>query len=120
MKKKLLILILLATSILYAQLTLQGTVIDEFNNPMPFVSVYLKNTVQGTTTNNKGEFYLKTKKKKGVLEISFVGFQTQTLPVNQQTKNLKIIIKEDANELDEVIIVTKPKKTLKEKRKSCI
>ncbi|MCG8837172.1 carboxypeptidase-like regulatory domain-containing protein [Tenacibaculum dicentrarchi] len=115
MKKKLLILLLLATNILYAQLTLQGTVIDEFNNPMPFVSVYLKNTVQGTTTNNKGEFYLKTKKKKGVLEISFVGFQTQTLPVNQQTKNLKIIIKEDANELDEVIIVTKPKKRLKKK-----
>ncbi|CAM1334082.1 DUF5686 family protein [Tenacibaculum aestuariivivum] len=115
MKKKLLILLILFTYTLHAQLTLKGNVVDEFNNPMPFVSIFLKNTMKGTTTNDNGDFFLKTTHNKGVLEISFIGFQTQTIKVNKKTKYLNIVIKESANELDEVVIVTKPKKRLKKK-----
>ena len=81
MKKSLLILLLLITSSLYSQITLKGKVVDEFNNPMPFVNVFLKNTVFGTTTNDDGTFFLKTKRFRGTLEVSFIGFQTQTLKV---------------------------------------
>ncbi|MEX6627030.1 DUF5686 family protein [Tenacibaculum salmonis] len=115
MKNKLSILLILFVSTLYAQLTLNGKIVDEFNNPMPFVSVFLKNTVNGTTTDDMGDFSLKTTKNNGVLEISFIGFETQKINVNQKTKFLNIIIKEAANELEEVIIVTKPKKRLKKK-----
>lgn len=115
MKNTLLLLSLLITSTIHAQLTLKGKVVDEFNNPMPFVNVFLKNTTHGTTTNDDGTFFLKTKKYRGTLEISFVGFQTQTLKVSQKTKFLNIALKEGTNELEEVIIVSKPKKRLKKK-----
>ncbi|QXP73433.1 carboxypeptidase-like regulatory domain-containing protein [Tenacibaculum sp. AHE15PA] len=115
MKKSLLILLLLITSSLYSQITLKGKVVDEFNNPMPFVTVFLKNTVFGTTTNDDGTFFLKTKRFRGTLEVSFIGFQTQTLKVNKKTKYLNISLREEADQLEEVIIVSKPKKRLKKK-----
>ena len=115
MKNLLALLLLLITSSLYAQLTLQGRVVDEFNTPIPYVNVVLKNTNYGTTTDDNGKFYLKTKKYRGNLEISFVGFQTQTIKVSQKTKFLNIVLKEGSNELEEVIIVSKPKKRLKKK-----
>ncbi len=115
MKKTLLILSLLITSLLQSQITLKGKVVDEFNNPMPFVNVFLKNTTYGTTTGDDGKFFLKTKKYRGTLEISFIGFQAQTIKVNQKTKYLNISLKEGENQLEEVIIVSKPKKRLKKK-----
>ncbi|WP_428741387.1 DUF5686 family protein [Tenacibaculum sp.] len=115
MKNLLALLLLLITSSLYAQLTLQGKVVDEFNTPIPYVNVILKNTNYGTTTDDDGKFYLKTKKYRGLLEISFVGFQTQTIKVSQKTKFLNVVLKEGSNELEEVIIVSKPKKRLKKK-----
>jgi hypothetical protein len=115
MKKTLSILLLLITSILYSQITLKGKVVDEFNNPMPFVNVFLKKTTYGTTTDDNGKFFLKTKKYRGTLEISFIGFQTQTIKVNKKTKYLNIVLKEGENQLEEVIIVSKPKKRLKKK-----
>ena len=115
MKKELLILFLLIYNVIQAQITLEGKIVDEFNNPMPFVNVYIKNTTNGMTTSNNGKFFLTTEKNRGVLEISFIGFQTQTIKVNKQTKYLNITLKEGSNELEEVIIVTKPKKRLKKK-----
>ncbi|TDQ22685.1 DUF5686 family protein [Tenacibaculum caenipelagi] len=115
MKNLLTLLLLLVANILNAQLTLQGKVVDEFNSPIPFVNVVLKNTNYGTTTDENGKFYLKTRKYRGNLEISFIGFQTQTIKVSQKTKFLNIVLKEGTNELEEVIIVSKPKKRLKKK-----
>ena len=96
MKNTLSILLLLITSSIFAQLTLKGKVLDEFNNPIPFVNVFLKNTTYGTTTSDDGTFFLKTKKYKGTLEISFIGFQTQTIEVNQKTNQYQTL----ADELD--------------------
>ena len=115
MKNLLTLLLLLTTSYLSAQITLQGRIVDEFNTPLPFVNVVLKNTTFGTTTDDDGKFYLKTPKNRGLLEISFVGFQKQTLKVNQKTKFLNVVLREESNQLDEVVIVTKPKKRLKKK-----
>lgn len=115
MKLRLTVLLVLITNVLYSQLTLKGKVVDEFNNPMPFVNVFLKNTTYGTTTDDNGKFFLKTKKYRGTLEISFIGFQTQTLKVSQKTKYLNVVLKEGTNELEEVIVVSKPKKRLKKK-----
>ncbi|CAL2090083.1 DUF5686 and carboxypeptidase-like regulatory domain-containing protein [Tenacibaculum sp. 190524A02b] len=115
MKKKLLFLLFIVTSSVSAQLTLKGKVVDEFDNPLPYVNVFLQNTNYGTTTDDNGKFFLKTKKFRGTLEVSFVGFETQTIKVNQKTKHLNIVLKEVSNELEEVIVVTKPKKRLKKK-----
>ena len=115
MKKKLIFALLLTISSLHAQLTLKGKVVDKFNNPLPYVNVFLKNTNYGTTTGDDGRFFLKTKKYRGTLEVSFIGFQTQTFSVSENTKFLNIVLTEESNQLDEVVVVTRPKKRLKKK-----
>lgn len=115
MMHRILYLLLLIASSVHAQLTLKGKVVDEFDNPLPYVNVSLQNTNFGTTTDDDGRFFLKTKKYRGTLEVSFVGFETQTIRVNQKTKYLNIVLKEESDQLDEVVVVSKPKKRLKKK-----
>ncbi|WP_420552354.1 DUF5686 family protein [Tenacibaculum aiptasiae] len=115
MRLRLTILLVFITSVLYSQLTLKGKVVDEFNNPLPFVNVVMKNTIYGTTTDDDGRFFLKTKKYRGTVEVSFLGFQTQTFSVSEKTRFLNIVLKEESNQLDEVVVVTRPKKRLKKK-----
>ncbi len=115
MKLKFAIFFLLISSVTQAQSIFKGKVVDQQNEPMPFVNVFLQGTTNGTTTDDNGRFAFKAKKKRGTLEISFVGFQTQTLKVNSKTTFLSIVLKEGANELEEVLIVAKPKVRLKKK-----
>ncbi|TYQ00361.1 carboxypeptidase-like protein [Tenacibaculum adriaticum] len=115
MKLKFAILLIFVSFSIQAQTTVKGKVVDEFNNPLPFVNVFIKKTNFGTTTDDEGKFSFKMKKRRGILEISFVGFQTQTLKITPKTKFLNIVLKEENNVLEEVILVTKPKKRLKKK-----
>ncbi|MCH2034758.1 MAG: DUF5686 and carboxypeptidase regulatory-like domain-containing protein [Tenacibaculum sp.] len=115
MKVKISALLMFMSLVINAQIILRGTVVDEYENPLPFVNVIIKGTTQGTTTDDEGRFAFRTKKNRGVLEISFVGFQTQTIKVSRKTKYLNIVLKEGTDVLEEVIVVTKPKKRLKKK-----
>ena len=115
MKLKFAIILLLLTTTIQAQLTIKGRVVDEFKEPMPFVNVFIQGTQNGTTTDDDGRFAFTTKKNRGTLEVSFVGFQTQTLKVTPKTTFLSIVLKEGSNELEEVIVVAKPKVRLKKK-----
>ncbi len=115
MKNKIFTLLLFVAASVNAQLTLKGKVVDEYNNPLPYVNVFLQKTTYGTTTDSDGRFILKTKKYRGKLEISFVGYETQVVRVGQKTKFLNVVLKESSNQLDEVVVVTKPKKRLKKK-----
>ena len=94
--------------------TVSGTV-SESSGPLPGVSVLIKGTTQGTSTDDEGRFAFRIKKNRGVLEVSFVGFQTQTIKVSKKTKYLNIVLKEGTDVLEEVIVVSKPKKRLKKK-----
>ncbi|MFD0993513.1 DUF5686 family protein [Tenacibaculum geojense] len=115
MKLNLAILLLVLTTTIQAQITIKGKVVDEFDNPLPYVNVYVKGTTYGTTTDDDGSFSFSSKKKRGTIEVSFVGFQTQTFKITPKIPFLNIILKEEANVLDEVVVVTKPKKRLKKK-----
>ncbi|MFL0204140.1 DUF5686 family protein [Tenacibaculum maritimum] len=115
MKIKFAILFLFVTIGLQAQLTIKGKVVDAQKVPMPFVNVYIQGSSNGTTTDDDGRFSFTAKKNRGTLEISFIGFQTQTIKVNPKTKFLNIVLKEGDNQLEEVLIVAKPKVRLKKK-----
>ncbi|MBS9774551.1 MAG: carboxypeptidase-like regulatory domain-containing protein [Tenacibaculum sp.] len=115
MKIKLTILVCLISFIAKAQLTIKGKVVDEFNNPLPFVNVFVQGTQFGAITDDDGNFDFLSKKEEGILEASFVGFQTQTIKINSKTKFLNITLIEGDNVLEEVVLVTKPKKRLSKK-----
>lgn len=90
----------------YAQNTLSGTVTDVNGYQLQGVDVYIKQLNKGTTTNSLGEFVLKgIPNGSFTVTASFLGFGKDTLVIEfpRQTE-LRFVLKEIANELDEVIL----------------
>lgn len=83
-------------------LTVRGK-IAEGNEPLPWVSVKVKGSTTGTTTNANGEFSL-TAPGNAVLVITSIGFKTKEVPVNQRNQ-INVILEEDLKALDEVVVV---------------
>lgn len=106
MKKLFVVLnLLFSVSILFAQnlQTIKGTVTDAQNETVPGVSVLLKGTMQGTITDIDGQYSIQAGPQ-SILVFSFIGFQTQEVPVNNQTTIL-VQLKEQTVNLDEVVAI---------------
>ncbi|WP_026210188.1 SusC/RagA family TonB-linked outer membrane protein [Flexithrix dorotheae] len=86
------------------QTVISGTVISgEDDLPLPGVSVIIKGTSTGTTTDLDGKFSLNVEES-SVLSFSYIGFETQEIEVgNRSTFN--ITLKPDLAQLDEVVVV---------------
>lgn len=60
---------------LSAQFVVQGIVTDSLTKePLPYASVRLKNTTEGTTTGSDGRFYFKTLRSEAELVVSVIGY----------------------------------------------
>lgn len=81
----------------------KGTVLDASGMTVIGASVLEKGTTNGVITDFDGNFELSVSPN-GTLVISYVGFQTQEIAVNNQ-QNFKITLKEDTEVLDEVVVV---------------
>lgn len=80
-----------------------GTVSDDMG-PVIGATVVVKGTTNGGITDLEGNFTLSNIPPKSTLVVSFVGYQTKEVSVNGQTK-IAIDIKEDAQQLQEVVVV---------------
>ena len=58
----------------YADTTIRGRVVDSLNNPLVGVSVVVKGTSNGTTTNTAGDFTLNNVPANATLVITTVGY----------------------------------------------
>ncbi|WP_460941772.1 TonB-dependent receptor [Spirosoma daeguense] len=81
-----------------------GTVVDEKNEALPGVSILMKNTQRGTTTDKEGAFRLAVPDKSAVLVFSYVGYNTQEIAVGAQTVLTVKLIANDKS-LEEVVVV---------------
>lgn len=89
-----------------AQTKVGGKVVDEFGDPIAFANVVFKNSKEGVITNENGIFYFESEQNYNVLVISFVGFETQEIPLKKGLNaNLKIVLKEGTT-LKEVVVYT--------------
>lgn len=95
----------------FGQSTISGRVVDASDNkPMPFVNVFLGNSMVGVATTDSGMFSLAhVKTGKYELIVSFIGFETyrQTLSVNGNINLPDIKLKQKVNSLKEVTIKNK-------------
>lgn len=82
---------------------IQGTVVDENNEPLIGVNVIEKGTNNGITTDIDGKFTLRVGEN-AVLQISYIGYVTQMIPVKNQS-DFKVILIENYQELEGVVIV---------------
>lgn len=84
-------------------ITVRGAVKDANGEGMPGVNVLEAGTSNGIITDINGNFQISVSSK-AKLTFSFIGYVTQTIPVTGKT-TLNIIMKEDAQALDEVVVV---------------
>ncbi|MEX2232962.1 MAG: carboxypeptidase-like regulatory domain-containing protein [Cyclobacteriaceae bacterium] len=107
MKKRLLgfvVLFLIAGASVMAQQTVSGRVTSSVDEtPLPGVSVLVKGTTIGTSTDADGRFSVSAPDYTSVLVVSFIGFASQEITVGNQT-NISIQMNEDIEELGEVVV----------------
>tara|TARA_R110002049_G_scaffold309284_1_gene520089 strand:+ start:11632 stop:15054 length:3423 start_codon:yes stop_codon:yes gene_type:complete len=82
----------------------RGVVKDGSGNPLPGASVIEKGTSNGVTTDFDGEFLIRLNNDAATLVISYIGFVSKEVQVNNQNQ-LNIVLQEDVAGLDEVVIV---------------
>lgn len=82
----------------------RGRVTDEKQQPVAGVSIALKGTSTGTSTNENGEYSLMLPNGQGTLVFSSVGFLNQEIPVNGRNQ-ISISLQPDVARLGEVVVV---------------
>ena len=98
----LLLLLFASVSSLKAQ-NISGVVSDAKGMTIPGVSVTVKNTQEGTTTDIDGKYEIKAASN-AVLVFSFIGFKTQEIAVNGK-KQISVVLAENTESLDEVVVI---------------
>ena len=81
-----------------------GKVTDPEGNPLPGVTIAVKGTQQGTSTNEKGNFGIDVSNKKTTLVFSFIGSLTKEINVGSQTV-INVELSPSANSLNAVVVV---------------
>ena len=109
-----LLLFFLPFTVFAQELTVSGTVTDAQNRPVEGVSVLLKGTTRGTSTNSAGKFTLTNVPSNGVLVLSSAGYAEQEISISNRSA-INITLQEQASALNEVVVVgygTQQKKDL--------
>lgn len=81
----------------------KGIVKDEAGEPLIGVSVIIKGTTVGTITNFDGEYSIEAYSPDAIVEFSYIGYQTQSLPINSRDQ-LNVTLREDTQLLDEIVV----------------
>ena len=85
---------LLLSSFCLSQQIVNGTVYDEFGNPIPGVNITVKSKPIGITTDFDGNFSIEVPSTNDVLIFSYVGLLTQEIEVLNK-KSINVVLKAD-------------------------
>lgn len=87
-----------------AQIKISGVVTDTQSQPMPGISVILKNSAKGTVTDLDGKYTMFVPDTKSVLVFSFISYKTQEIVVGNRT-SIDVKLEDASAALDEVVVV---------------
>ncbi|MEH0157810.1 TonB-dependent receptor [Limibacter armeniacum] len=109
MKMRSLLLSLLCTLMmplaLFAQdRAVSGTITDENNEPLPGVTIVVKGTTRGTTTNLDGQYTLSVNADQEVMVISYIGYLPKEVVVGALT-TFDWQMQLDAEQLEEIVVI---------------
>ena len=88
----------------FAQITVNGTITSEDQQPLIGATVLVKGTTTGAVTDLDGKFTLQVPDQNAVLVIGYTGFAEQQITVGTQTQ-LNIMLKVDIQRLNELVVV---------------
>lgn len=90
-------------SSVYQDERISGTVVDQEGNPVIGANVIIKGTQNGTITDLDGKFILENCPANAILQVSYIGYQTQE--VVPEGTSVKVTLREDSQNLEEVVVV---------------
>ena len=98
-------LVALLGSFAYGQQVISGKVSDvESGGGLPGVSILVKGTATGTTSDTDGNYKLTVPNERSVLVFSYIGYLSQESTVQSRSKiDIKLIV--DTKSLSEVVVV---------------
>ncbi|MFK8302356.1 SusC/RagA family TonB-linked outer membrane protein [Capnocytophaga stomatis] len=101
-----LLVLMLCTLSLSAQVKVTGKVTDDTNSPLPGASILVKGSTHGVSSDFDGNYEIEAKQG-DILEFSFIGFQTQTKKVTTTGKSttINVVLLEDAQQLEDVVVI---------------
>lgn len=105
MKKKILILLLVFSSVINAQtdkIKISGRVVDNAGQLIPGVTITSEEN--STVTDFDGNYVINVKNSKSIIKYSFIGFATKTITVGNN-KTINVTLVESANVLDDVVVI---------------
>lgn len=98
------LMLMLSAGFVQAQdVQVSGTVLDETGSPLPGVTILLKGTTRGTTTDLDGKYSISSPAS-GVLVFSFIGYNNSEETIGNRTK-IDITLNPDVSNLEEVVVV---------------
>lgn len=97
------VLICILSHSAFAQGQVEGTILDENRQSIPGATIREKGANNGAVSDADGKFRM-TVSEGAVLVVSFVGYVTKEIPVNNQT-NITIVLAEDTRQLQEVVVI---------------
>ena len=100
----LLALMAVASTVVFAQGKLTGTVVDATGEPVIGASVIVKGTSNGTVTDLDGNYTVQNVPEGATLVFSYVGYRTQSIAVGGKS-TINVTLEEDKQMLDEVVVV---------------
>jgi hypothetical protein len=92
-------------SVFAQTIRVSGAVTDEAGESLPGVSIMVKSTNNGTTSDTNGKYSLEVADGNAILVFSFVGFTTQTVEVANRT-SINVSLVPDIAALGEVVVVS--------------
>ena len=95
--------LLVIFSVTAQNIEVSGTVKDEKGEPLLGVLVLIKGTQRGAATDIDGNYTIQTKVGE-TLSFSILGMKTVERKITASTKRLDIVLKEDVQELEEMVV----------------
>ncbi|TKC56920.1 TonB-dependent receptor [Pedobacter hiemivivus] len=85
-------------------ITINGVVKDENNLPLPGVSVKVKGTNTGVTTDGEGKYIIRVANENVILVFSYIGYVTAEAPV-KNGRMTNVSLRPDVGTLDDVVVI---------------
>ena len=102
MKKAFLVVLMLSSSLIFAQNSISGSVSDESNNPIPGATIVVEGTTTGVVTDFDGNYQINASAG-DQLTFSSLGFGSQTITVGNQNQ-INVTLMSSVDILDEVVV----------------
>lgn len=106
MKRKMLFLMLVSSSVWVTAQThsVTGTVTETSGETLIGASVLVQGTTNGTVTDFDGNYVLYNVPADAVLEFSYMGYDSQVVPVNDRTR-IDVVLSDASMQMDEVVVI---------------